>query len=421
MNSRRNTPKRVNPMKYVLTTLAVVGISSARAQAIALLSCGLTAGPNSAGRFVGNLPGDQVMIPGRSTFARSSANGFIGEFPTDQIAMGGPTHLTAEIGGVDYFFQRNHNRSVVVLTDAGGLVVEQVRYSNFGAPTLLDGNGQPIQGPGTGNPYAFRGMRYDPESGFYYCEETGRPYDPETGRFVCRGTAVGNPGNAYTVAGGNPWSGAERIDRGADKSTTCMTTAGGASGVIDLLNGGGSYAGVNPSSGTTYLIRVSSFHILLVSGVGTGPGWPVGLSGRNGGQSTSSLTTTGKPMTASHRLGQVSADDFNKVFRFDIHGPNLSVPDPPPQNYVKLGPSHYGPNGRRWRDRSPIGPAEPKYELGTVDPNGFRRHRLGRVSIDDFEAVFDFDNTNALLYRPEFEFPPWLTSDHMARMGRGRR
>ena len=295
-------------------------------------------------------------------------------FPGTGTMMDGPGQLTARIGGMDYVYFRNHNRSVVALTDPGGQVVEQVRYSNFGAPTLLDGNGQPIQGSGTGNPYAFRGMRYDRESGLYYCEQTGRPYDPQTGRFVCRGTAVGNPGNVYTFAGGNPWSGAERIDWGAHES------AGGASGVIDLLNGGGSYARVNPSSGTTYSIRVSSFnagigahqpaeeasgvidllngvytytggnpssgttYLVRVSGFEAWPVGPLGLSGTNGEQSPISLAS---PLDLLRLAGSTHPNEIiqdypeepNEILKIPTH-PNEILKIPTHPNEILKIPTH---------------------------------------------------------------------------------
>ncbi|MHC4092928.1 MAG: hypothetical protein ACYSVY_22080, partial [Planctomycetota bacterium] len=144
---------------------------------------------------------------------------------TDDFDRGfwvGPTLPVLEMtrGGNRYYLHRDHNRCTVALADAAtGLLVEQVRYKDFGTPEVLDVLGEPIPpGQGTGNPYLFRRLRLDEENDFYWCG--GSYYESSTGRFssrgpngaaavpfrVYRGTVVGNPGTVNARASVNPWS-----------------------------------------------------------------------------------------------------------------------------------------------------------------------------------------------------------------------
>jgi hypothetical protein len=146
--------------------------------------------------------------------------------PTDssgQTWFGPGPVVEMSLGGNQYLFHGNHNSSPVVLTNAMGVFVEQVRYGDFGTPELLNAQGDPIpQGQEAGNPYLFRGMRYGQEIRMYFDGLTGRTYAPETGRYLNRaaglvatqanytyfrrGTAAGNPRTANAHASVNPWS-----------------------------------------------------------------------------------------------------------------------------------------------------------------------------------------------------------------------
>jgi len=86
--------------------------------------------------------------------------------------------------------------SIRALADGAGSIVERVDYKPFGAPILSGGAGE----SGVGNPYPFRGRRYDAEGGLYVYGEYR--YDPATGRYLQRG--AGTSGNCYTFAGSNP-------------------------------------------------------------------------------------------------------------------------------------------------------------------------------------------------------------------------
>lgn len=56
---------------------------------------------------------------------------------------------------------------VFVLTNASGAAVERYDFEDFGDPHFFDGAGTPIPSSAIGNPYLFRGMRFDGESGLY--------------------------------------------------------------------------------------------------------------------------------------------------------------------------------------------------------------------------------------------------------------
>ena len=83
-----------------------------------------------------------------------------------------------------YYYHTNTLYSVAAVTDSSGDVVEQYRYTAYGKPTILDGQGQEIATSAIGNAYLFTGRRFDPETGLYYFRN--RYYSAELGRFVSR-------------------------------------------------------------------------------------------------------------------------------------------------------------------------------------------------------------------------------------------
>ena len=83
-----------------------------------------------------------------------------------------------------YYYHTNTLYSVAAVTDSSGDVVEQYRYTPYGKPTILDGQGQEIATSAIGNAYLFTGRRLDPETGMYYYRY--RYYSAELGRFVSR-------------------------------------------------------------------------------------------------------------------------------------------------------------------------------------------------------------------------------------------
>ena len=76
--------------------------------------------------------------------------------------------------------------SLVSETGGGGgrglFVAERYTYDSFGQLTVTDPAGTPRAVSAFGNPYAFTGREFDPESGLYYYRE--RYYDPKLGRFL---------------------------------------------------------------------------------------------------------------------------------------------------------------------------------------------------------------------------------------------
>jgi len=110
--------------------------------------------------------------------------------------------LTIERGGNRLFYQADALGSVRALADGTGGIVERVDYEPFGAPLFSGGGSESA----LGNPYIFRGRRYDAESELYLYG--GRHHDPGTGRYLQRGReTLGNP---YPFADNNPVSGTAR-------------------------------------------------------------------------------------------------------------------------------------------------------------------------------------------------------------------
>jgi RHS repeat-associated protein len=112
--------------------------------------------------------------------------------------------LTMQRGSVRVFYQTDGPStgsgqalgSVRALADGAGGIVERVDYDPFGAPAFSGGG----SASAWGNPYLFRGVRYDADSELYVFG--GQRYEPGTGRYLQRGPA--EMGNPYTFASNNP-------------------------------------------------------------------------------------------------------------------------------------------------------------------------------------------------------------------------
>lgn len=96
--------------------------------------------------------------------------------------------------------------NTLLLTDAKGNAFERYDYDDFGLPGFLTSDGLPTgeSSSGAGNPFLFRGMPWDAETGFYHTGGGG--FDPLTGR-VTRGKVknIKDMGNSGRYAD-NPWS-----------------------------------------------------------------------------------------------------------------------------------------------------------------------------------------------------------------------
>ena len=100
-----------------------------------------------------------------------------------------------QIGGVNYWFTRDHLGSVREMTDSTGAVRARYDYDPFGRRTLVSGTDLAD--------FGFQGMYYHQASGLYFT--TQRFYDPVLGRFVTR-DPIGEAGgiNLYQFVNNNP-------------------------------------------------------------------------------------------------------------------------------------------------------------------------------------------------------------------------
>ncbi len=125
--------------------------------------------------------------------------------------------LSVERGGQSYFYQADHQGSVVQITDAAGFVVNSYEYDSYGnIESAVEG---------IPNPFTYTGREFDAESGLYYYR--ARYYDAQTGRFTTEdpiGIAggginyyqyvMGNPGNLADPLG--LWPTCETLPAGID-------------------------------------------------------------------------------------------------------------------------------------------------------------------------------------------------------------
>jgi RHS repeat-associated protein len=96
-----------------------------------------------------------------------------------------PLEIRQGSSGTEYFIHADALGSVVAHSDGNGAVVERIEYEAYGQPVFLDlRSGSPVVGAQsfTGDPFAFAGVFYDGETGFYYLSER-QTYDPSAGRF----------------------------------------------------------------------------------------------------------------------------------------------------------------------------------------------------------------------------------------------
>jgi RHS repeat-associated protein len=94
------------------------------------------------------------------------------------------------------FYHENRQHSIFALSDVSGKVVEGYQYEAYGMRTVFEpgasevvtfSSNDAVKVGGTsalGNPYAFAGRRFDPESGIYYYRN--RYMAPDQGRFISR-------------------------------------------------------------------------------------------------------------------------------------------------------------------------------------------------------------------------------------------
>ena len=106
------------------------------------------------------------------------------------------TPLSITTGGNTYYYHRNHQGSIIALTDSSGTVVEVYAYDAYGKTTKTGSTS-------TGNTYAYTGRELDDDDLYYY---RARYYDPTTQRFLSEDPIGFNSGdyNFYRYVGNTP-------------------------------------------------------------------------------------------------------------------------------------------------------------------------------------------------------------------------
>ena len=111
------------------------------------------------------------------------------------------TPLAITSGGNSYYYHRDHQGSILSLTDSNGATVESNRYDAYGVTTKTST-------VNTGNIYGYTGREYDDEDLYYY---RARYYDPTLQRFISEDPIYLSSGdyNFYAYVGGNPVNGVD--------------------------------------------------------------------------------------------------------------------------------------------------------------------------------------------------------------------
>ncbi|MDB6034581.1 MAG: wapA, partial [Verrucomicrobiales bacterium] len=134
-------------------------------------------------------------------------------------------------GGETLYCYLDDLGNALAMTDSKGTVLERYDYDDFGQPSFLtsdgvpmvDSGGLPVNASPLGNPFLFRSMFWDGETGLYqnrrwdndpYAEDMQRAFSPQTGRYITRAEFQSEScpvsGNAFTFENNNPWSAASR-------------------------------------------------------------------------------------------------------------------------------------------------------------------------------------------------------------------
>ncbi len=105
----------------------------------------------------------------------------------------------------DFYYQPDDLFSIVALTNAGGAVVERVRYGDYGNVAVTDASGNILGDTSTiGNRFAFTGREYDEETDLSYYRT--RYLEHEWGRFTTR-DMIGVWGDRHGLGSANAYCG----------------------------------------------------------------------------------------------------------------------------------------------------------------------------------------------------------------------
>jgi hypothetical protein len=126
------------------------------------------------GEFIGGaLP--TAFSPGSKSFRSLSSAGDLPE-RLDGMETGS---FSMRRGGQDYWLPADDAGNVLAVTDAAGTIIERYDYDDYGEVQLLNPAGGPITGAtqsAAGNPYLFRGLRYESEPRFFLLGGTTGKY-----------------------------------------------------------------------------------------------------------------------------------------------------------------------------------------------------------------------------------------------------
>ncbi|MCK5887350.1 MAG: RHS repeat-associated core domain-containing protein, partial [Alcanivorax sp.] len=102
-----------------------------------------------------------------------------------------------------YYAIKDHQNTVIALTDSNGSVVESYEYDAYGTTRIFDASGTELTTSAYGNRYLFQGREYDSTTGLYYFR--ARWYNPETGRWLSKDPIRIKGGlNQYEFCANNP-------------------------------------------------------------------------------------------------------------------------------------------------------------------------------------------------------------------------
>jgi RHS repeat-associated protein len=102
-----------------------------------------------------------------------------------------------------YYAIKDHQNTVIALTDSSGSVVETYDYDAYGRTKIYSASGSELTESAYGNRYCYQGRGIDWATGLYYFR--ARWYNPETGRWLSK-DPIGIRGglNQYEFCGSNP-------------------------------------------------------------------------------------------------------------------------------------------------------------------------------------------------------------------------
>jgi RHS repeat-associated protein len=102
-----------------------------------------------------------------------------------------------------YFAIKDHQNTVIAMTDSTGSIVESYEYDAYGKTTIRDAEGNTLTESEIGCRYLFQGREYDASTGHYYFR--ARWYQPDIGRWLSK-DPVGIAGglNLYEAFRNNP-------------------------------------------------------------------------------------------------------------------------------------------------------------------------------------------------------------------------